>query len=539
MAGITVAVMFVPQGMAYALLAGLPPIYGLYTGIVPLFLYAFFGSSRHLSVGPVALVSLLVLSGLSEFAEPQSAEFVSLAITTALIAGSIQLILGGLRLGFLINFLSHPVIVGFTSAAALIIGFSQVKNLLGIDLGRSNKIHIVIQDAITHIQDIHWPTFIIGILGIALIAFLKKWNRKLPGALIAVVISTIVVYVFSLHKSGVSIVGDVPQGLPGFLMPDLSVDRIQQLFPLALTICLISFIESLAISKSIEAKEKNYRVEPNQELFALGITKIGGAFFQSFPTTGSFTRSAINHQSGAKTGISSIISALLIAMTLLLLTPLFYYLPKAILASIIVMAVTSLINFKEIKELWVYDRKDLLTLIATFLVTITIGVQEGVLTGVVLSLAFIIYQNSRPHVAVLGQLPDTHHYRNITNFPQAIQRDDVLIGRFDAQLYFGNASYFRDIFESFVQDKETSLRYFILDASGISDMDSSGVHILKDFVKYLRSKQIEFVIAGCIGPMRDLFVKTSLFELIHQDHFFLTVKDAMDQIKEDKLIKHT
>ena len=298
-AGLTVAIMLIPQGMAYALLAGLPPIYGLYAGIVPLLLYAFFGSSRQLSVGPVALVSLLVLAGVGQFAEPKSELFITLAITTALIAGIIQVILGAFRLGFLINFLSHPVIAGFTSAAAFIIGFSQLRNLLGIDISRSNKIHVIVSDAILHLQDVNYVTLGIAIGSIALMLVLKKIKKSMPYALIAVIIGTTIVWGFNLDSMGVATVGEVPRGLPGFTVPKLTFQQILDLLPLALTICLISFIESLAIAKTIESRHKNYKVSPNQELLALGFAKIGGAFFQAFPTTGSFTRSAINDEAGA------------------------------------------------------------------------------------------------------------------------------------------------------------------------------------------------------------------------------------------------
>ncbi len=531
LAGLTVAVMLVPQGMAYGLLAGMPPIYGLYAGIIPLLLYAFFGTSRQLSVGPTALVSLLVLTGVAEFAEPGTPLFISLAITTALMAGGIQILLGSFRLGFLINFLSHPVISGFTSAAAFIIGLSQLKNLFGVNISRSNRLHEVIGSLFQHIGEIHYPTLWIGLGGILFIYLIKKINRSIPGSLLAVVIGIFIVWQFQLDQQGVAIVGAIPAGLPSFSVPDLSLGTVRQMFPLALTICVISFIESLAIAKMIEIKHKSYRVLPNQELIALGITKIGGAFFQSFPTTGSFTRSAINDESGAKSGLSSVVAAVIISLTLLFLMPLFFYLPKAILGSIIVMAVTSLINFKEARALWFQDRKDFLTLIVTFLATLFLGIQIGIALGVVLSIAQIIYKTSRPHVAVLGKLPESSSYRNIDRFEEATQQDEVLVYRFDSQLFFGNAAPFREGIEDLVTRQGKELKVFVLDASSITNIDSSGIHELKDVMSFLKNREILLYLAGVRGPVRDTLQKYGLVDKIGSKNFFLDVHAAVEYFK--------
>ena len=528
LAGLTVAVMLVPQGMAYGLLAGLPPIYGLYASILPLMLYPFFGTSRQLSVGPVALVSLLILTGVGKFAEPGTELFISMAISTALIAGLVQVGLGIFRLGFLINFLSHPVISGFTSAAAVIIGISQIKNLLGIDIPRSNLLHEVIYNTYLHAGEINWPTLVLGLGGIAVIYGLRRINRALPGALIAVAFSILVVYFGGLHEKGVAIVAEVPRGLPAYEIPTLNAERFYQLFPLALTICLISFIESLAIAKTIEAKHKNYRVIPNQELLALGITKIGGAFFQSYPTTGSFTRSAINNDAGARTGISSIITAGLISLILLFFTPAFYYLPKAVLASVILVAVIGLVDYDEAIDLWKNDRKDFLSLIVTFVATLTLGIQNGVFFGIFLSLALIIYKNSRPHYAVLGRLPNTSAYRSVERFPEAIKEEGVMIMRFDSELYFGNATYFRENIEKLISDPKEPVKLFILDCSSIHDVDSTGVNAMEEVILMFETRNIEFFIAGAIGPMRDALHRHGLSAKIGPHNQFLKVQDALD-----------
>ncbi len=527
LAGFTVGIMLIPQGMAYGLLAGVPPIYGLYAGIAPLLLYAFFGSSRHLSVGPVALVSLLILAGVSKFAKPGSMEFIQLAVTTAFIAGVIQLMLGIFKLGFLINFLSHPVISGFTSAAAFIIGFSQLKFLLDIEISRTNRIQDILAQTAVHIHETNPITFAIGLGGIIFILLLRKWRPNVPGGLITVLLGTGIVWLFRLHEHGVDVVGDIPRGLPAFTMPKLSVEIVERLFPLAMTICIISFIESLAIAKTLEARHKTYRIDANQELLALGITKIGGAFFQAFPTTGSFTRSAINEAAGARTQMSSILGAAIVGLALLFLTPLFYYLPKALLASIVVTAVIGLVDYKEAIHLWKTDRRDFLTLMTTFLITMTFGIQSGVSSGVVLSIALLIYRSSRPHVAVLGRLPETRYFRNITRFEHAIQYPDKLILRFDAPLYFGNAEFFRETLEKLVIDKGSELRYVMLDSASINDIDSTGIITLREVLRFLRARNVLFVMTSVIGPVRDMLRETGLLEEMGPENIHLNVYEAI------------
>ena len=283
----------------------------------------------------------------------------------------------------------------------------------------------------------------------------------------------------------------------------------------------------MAIAKTIEARHRNYRVVANQELIALGLTKIGGAFFQSYPTTGSFSRSAINDEAGAKTGVSSIIAALMIALTLLFLTPLFFYLPQALLASVIVVAITGLIDYKEAILLWKTDKRDLLTLVVTFLATLTLGIQDGIFFGVLLSLAIMVYRNSVPHIAVLGRLPGSQRYRNVTRFEEAEQEKEVLIIRFDAQLYFGNSQYFRDTIESMVEEKGKELKLLILDASSIHDIDSSGMHALAEVMHFLEERQVELFITGVIGPVRDIFYRALIIDKIGKENQFLAIHDAI------------
>ncbi len=441
-AGLTVGVMLIPQGMAYSMLAGLPPIYGLYAATIPLILYAMFGTSRQLAVGPVAMVALLIATGVSELAVAGSQEYIVYAITLALMVGMIQLTMGVFRLGFLVNFLSHPVISGFTSAAALIIGLSQLKHLLGVEIPRSHFIHEIINNAFMQSDKIHIPTLVLGLSGIILILGLKKIKKSIPGSLFAVIFGIIAVSLFNLDSSGVAIVREVPEGFPSPSIPAYSIMSMKELLPIALTISLVGFMESIAVAKAIQSKHKNYEVDSNQELIGLGLANIGGAFFQSFPVTGGFSRTAVNDQAGARTGLASIISASLIILTLLFLTPLFYYLPKAILASVIMVAVVGLIDIKEAKHLWKTDRRDFTMMTVAFIATLTLGIEQGIALGVILSLAFIIYKSAYPHIAQLGMIKGTGEYMNIARFQDAIQREDVLIVRYDAQLFFANTAFF-------------------------------------------------------------------------------------------------
>ncbi len=527
LASLTVTIVLVPQAMAYALLAGLPPIYGLYASIVPLVLYALFGSSRQLSVGPVALVSLLVLAGLSEMAEPGTERYIGLAISVALLTGAIQIVLGLLKLGFLNRFLSHPVIAGFTSAAAFIICFSQLKHILGIEIARSSQIQQIVTSLVQNVDQSHGLSMMLGIGTIVFMLIMKKVKKSFPSALVVVVAGTLLVWGFQWHEQGVAIVGKVPKGLPAFIIPNINMQDMGMLLPLALTICLISFIESLAIAKTLEGRHNTYQVSANQELIALGITKVAGSFFQSYPTTGSFTRSAINDEAGARSGMSSILSALLVALVLLFLTPLFEFLPQAVLGGIIISAVIGLIDWNKAAKLWNLDRRDFISMIVTFIITLMVGVQEGVLTGIILSLSLILYRNSKPHIAILGQLPGSTYYRNVERFPDAVQNSEVLIMRFDAQLYFGNSDYFKQRIQQLVQQKGNALKLLVLDAASIHDIDSSGISTLKEVVKYVDSKGIDFYISGAIGPVRDLLFKSGIMDMMGSKTQFMYVHNAL------------
>lgn len=529
-AGITVAIMLVPQGMAYAILAGMPPVYGLYASIVPLLIYAIFGTSRQLAVGPVAMVSLLVVAGVGELATPGSDRFVHLAIMTALGVGLVQFLMGVFRMGFLVNFLSHPVLSGFTSAAALIIGASQIKNLLGLDLPRSKQVFEILLGTIQNASDISIFTALIGFSSILILILLKRWKKTFPSALVVVVIGTLVTALFGLNSNGVAIVGTVPIGLPSFEIPGLSSSDFTSLISIILVISLVSYMESIAVAKAI-ANKKGYKVDANQELIALGGANLGGAFFQSFPVTGGFSRTAVNEQAGANTTLASMITAVLIGLTVIFLTPLFYYLPNAVLAAIIMVAVAGLFDLKEMKHLWRTDKRDLAMLLVTFISTLVLGIEEGIAVGVVLSLILVVYSTTRPHSAELGRLGDSKNYRNINRYAEANVDDEILIYRYDSSLYFANVEHFEETLTDRMERHGNSLELVILDASAINTIDSTGIHALEEMINNVKEKGVKFFIAGAIGPVRDKLKKSGIQEAMGEENFFFDVDDAVSYYK--------
>jgi len=525
-AGLTVGIMLVPQGMAYALLAGMPPIYGLYAGLIPLVLYALLGSSRHLAIGPVAVSSILVAGGVSQLATPLTAEYINLVILAGLLIGIMEIALSLFKLGFLVNFLSHPVIAGFTSAAAIIIGISQLKYLLGFEIPNFPHSLDKLTYAFQHLDQFNWISFVLCLGTIFLIYALRFINRSLPGGLIVVILGVLISWFFNLEAKGLRIVGTVPSGLPSLQLPQFDWHTIEKLIPTVLTVTIIGVVESLSIAKVIGAKHQNYTILPNQELLALGVAKLGGAFTQAMPTSGSFTRSAINHDAGAKTTVASIVTAIVVALTLIFLTPLFYYLPMAVLAAIILLAVKSLFDIEEAIHLWHTHRPDFTMMFLTFLVTLAISIPIGILTGVLLSAGASLYRSSKPHIAILGNIPNTTHYRNIERFPNAQAQQGKLIMRFDDQLYFANASFFKDTVRRLLKEAGRKIQYFYLDATNIHDLDSSGLHALKEVYYYLKKRGIQLCICGATGPVRDLLFKSGLMEEMGTENHFVYIHTA-------------
>ncbi len=532
-AGLTVAVMLIPQGMAYAMLAGLPPIVGLYASVLPLLAYAFLGTSRQLAVGPVAMVSLLVATGVGGIAEPGSTEFVILAVILAGMVGAMQLAMGLLKMGSLVTLLSHPVISGFTSAAAIIIGLSQLKHLLGANIARAPRLHDLVINAVGALGETKPITLTIGVVSIVTLLALKRWNKRFPGALVVVGGATLATWAFDLHEAGVAIVGSVPAGFPAPSVPSFELSQLGGLLPTALAISLVGFMESISVAKAF-ARKNRYEVDANQELVALGTSNIIGFFFGAYPVTGGFSRTAVNAQAGAKTGLASAITAIVIAISLLFLTPLFYFLPKAVLAAIVMSAVFGLIDVQELRHLWKVKRSDAGLLLLTFVVTLFVGIEEGIVVGVIASLALFVRRSTKPHHAVLGRLPGTTAYRNLERFPEATPIDGIVIWRFDASFYFANASFFRDQVDRLLL-KADDVHALILDASGINDLDASAETMLHDIHQRLEAADVRLYLAGVKGPVRDVMKRGGLDVALGEGRMFHDVHGAAEAAQRDAL----
>ena len=537
-AGITVAVMLIPQGMAYAMIAGLPPVYGLYAAIFPQLIYAIMGSSRQLAVGPVAMDSLLVATTLNTMAIVDAQHYISLAIFLAFFMGVIQVFLGLIKFGFLVNFLSKPVINGFTSAAAIIIGLSQLNHMLGVEISQGNVLQALMQSIWEVRTEIHLLTLMITLGSIFLIFGIKRFSKKIPVALVVVILTTLLTSQLNWNEMGLSIVGTIPSGLPAFNFQWIAVEDIYPLFPMALTLSLIAFLEAISIAKAIEVKENKETVDPNQELIALGAANVFGSFFQSYPTTGGFSRTAVNHESGAQTGVAAIISAAVVGLTLVFFSSWFYYLPKPVLGAIILTAVINLVDLKYPYQLWSSHREEFFILLFTFLITLFMGIMEGVLLGTLASLSLMVYRSSQPHIAILGRIKGTKHYRNIHRFTEEVETfPGVLILRFDGQLFFGNHSYFKKQIVDLLGRKTKKIRYLVIDASPINYIDASASNTLNHWIQNLNKEGITVLWVNVIGPIRDLFFKNGMLKKIGKKNLFYSLDSAVKYIGGEKTPK--
>jgi SulP family sulfate permease len=535
-AGVTVAVLLIPQGMAYALIAGLPPIYGLYAALTPQIIYAFLGTSRQLAVGPVAMDSLLVAAGLGALSIVDSNQYIQMAILLALTIGAIQFLLGLLKMGFIVNFLSKPVISGFTSAAAIIICINQLKHILGISISQSSKIHIFTSALMQSETPINLHSLIIGIVSIILLILIKGWSSKIPSALVVVVIGICWVTFTHQIQPSVAIVGNIPDGLPNFSFPPLKWEIIKELIPISLTIALVAFMEAISISKSIQEKHKTYEINPNQELLALGASNMIGSFFQSYPTTGGFSRTAVNNEAGAKTGVAALISALIVAIILTFFTDWFYYLPKSVLGAIIIVAVIKLINYKYAIRLYKIRKDEFLVLLFTFIATLFIGITEGILFGIIFSFLLLVYRTSKPHYAFLGRIGSTNYFKNIKRFPdEVVLRDDLIILRFDAQLFFGNIHFFKKLVFDSLNKNPKKVKGFIINARSMNYIDSTAIEQLIDIIEKIQEKGIRVMLVGATGPTRDSVIKSKLINVVKKGNLFITSGDATDSF--DKVCK--
>lgn len=651
-AGITVALVLIPQSMAYAQLAGMPAYFGLYAAFLPVMIAAMWGSSSQLGTGPVAVVSLLTASSLAPFATAGSSEFIALAILLSLLVGAIQLSLGIFKLGIIVNFLSHPVIVGFTNAAAIIIALSQLNKMLGLQLGSSGRFII---DVVTMLGDVghaHLPTLLMGLVALAIMAVLRKKAPKAPGVLIAVALTTLVSWGIGFEKTanvkvsqvaeptlraqfadfmeadgrlkavsqkmletakelsvsekspeqattsavlrhqvdllrieqksleasrsqqlrtlrklrferqgevlqlagtagsgtdgvrwrlrrvsgdelhltgGGDVIGTIPEGLPSIKMPSINLDDIRALFTAALVISLVGFVEAISIAKALAAKSKQ-RIDPNQELVGQGLANLVGSFTQAFPSSGSFSRSAVNFNAGARTGMSSVFTGLIVMLALLFLTPLLYHLPQATLAAIIIMAVIGLINFSAVKHAWEASRHDGIAAIVTFIATFVFAphLDNGIIVGAGLAMALYLYRTMQPRVAILGRHPDGN-LRDLAVFPELPRSESVIALRFDGRLYFANVSYFEDaILEAVAANPK--VRYLLIVGDAMNEIDASGEEVIHHIVEHLRGSGIEIVFSGLKKQVRDVMQATGLDTVIGAGAFFPNEDAALNAI---------
>ncbi|KAH9603062.1 hypothetical protein KSS87_014864, partial [Heliosperma pusillum] len=493
-----------------------------------------------LAVGPVALTSLLVANVLSKIANPSDERYTELAITLALMVGVLECAMGLLRLGWIIRFISHAVISGFTTASAIVIALSQAKYFLGYDIVGSSKIIPLVESVISGISKFSWPPFFMGSMILAIMLTMKhlgKVNKYLrfvraAGPLTGVVLGTAIVKIF--HPSAITVVGEIPQGFPKFSVPK-AFDQFTSLIPTAFLITGVAILESVGIAKALAAKN-GYDLDSNQELFGLGVANIAGSFFSAYPTTGSFSRSAVNHESGAKTGFAGIITGIIIGCALLFLTPLFEEIPQCALAAIVISAVMGLVDYEEAIMLWRVDKKDFTLWIITFASTLLFGIEIGVLVGVGVSLAFVIHESANPRIAVLGRLPGTTIYRNTQQYPEAYTYNGIVVVRVDAPIYFANTSYIKDRLREYESNLDGIMRrgpeveqvhFVIIEMSPVTYIDSSAVQALKDLYHEYKSRGIQIVIAN---PNRDVLLtltKASLVDLIGKEWYFVRVHDAV------------
>jgi SulP family sulfate permease len=536
-AGITVALVLIPQSMAYAQLAGLPPYYGLYAAFLPVMIAAMFGSSRQLATGPVAVVSLLTASALiplvggpESMSEAQLiATYAPLAILMAFLVGLFQLFLGLFRLGVVVNFLSHPVIVGFTNAAAMVIGLSQLNQIFGVSKGRSESFVNDIWGVMVQIPDhTHLLTLLFGSAAILILWAFKKYLPSVPGVLVAVAGTTFLSWLIGFEKMGGEVVGTIPEGLT-FALPQFNYEMMLTLFPSAVVISLVGFMEAISIAKAMAAKTKD-RIDPNQELIGQGLGNIIGSFGQSYPTSGSFSRSAVNFGAGAKTGMSSVFTALVVMLTLLFLTPLLYHLPKAVLAAVIMMAVIGLINFKAVKHAWFANIHDGIASVITFVATLGFAphLDQGIIVGAGLSIVLYLYRTMHPRVAHLGRYDDGT-LRDLAIHPDLPTDEKIIVIRFDGSLYFANVSYFEDMVLAAVAAKPQA-KYMLIVSDGINELDASGEDVLHKVNARLRDNGITLIMSGLKRQVLQVMRHTGLFAIIGENNIFATEDMAIASI---------
>lgn len=538
-AGLTVALVLIPQSMAYANLAGLPAYFGLYIALMPVIVAALWGSSRQLGTGPVAVVSIMtattvagILGGTATENPELLGQYVALATFLALLVGMFQFLLGIFRLGMIVNFLSHPVVVGFTNAAALVIGLSQLSKIFGVSMPGSPSDHFLtvrIWGVLQQMGETHLPTLIMGLAAFAVMMLMKKYTPKLPGVLVAVAATTFISYLIGFEALGGKVVGQIPDGLPSIQMPGITLDQVGYLTTSAIIIALVGFMEAISIAKAMAAKTKDH-IDPNQELIGQGLANIAGSFTQAYPASGSFSRSAVNLNAGAKTGFSSVVTAIIVVITLLFLTPLLYDLPKAVLAAVIMMAVFGLINFKSVKHAWNANKHDGIASIVTFVATLGFAphIEQGILIGTGLAIVLYLYRTMSPRIAFLGRYKDGT-LRDIRVHTDLPVDEKVVAMRFDGSLYFANVSYFEDAILKAVADNKKA-KFILVVGDGINQLDASGEEVLHHLVTRLHDNGVQLVFSGLKRQILQIMERTNLLGHIGQQYIHATADQALEAI---------
>lgn len=529
-AGISVALVLIPQSMAYAQLAGLPAYFGLYISFMPVMVAALWGSSRQLATGPVAVVSIMMATALAPIATSPE-HYIALAMFMALLVGMFQMFLGIFKLGVAVNFLSHPVIVGFTNAAAIVIGLSQLPKLFGVSMPGAVTDPFMgrIWGVIEQLGDTHMLTLFMGLGAFAIMVGLKRFAPKLPGILIVVTATIIVSWLMDFEGRGGTVVGVIPEGLPKLEAPIFNLDLFITLFPSAIVIALVGFMEAISIAKAMAAQTKDH-VDPNQELIGQGLGNVVGSFTQAYPASGSFSRSAVNINAGAKTGFSSVVTAIIVVITLLFLTPLLYHLPNAVLAAVIMKAVFGLINFKAVIHAWNANKHDGIASVVTFVATLGFAphLDQGIMLGAGLAIGLYLYSTMSPRIAFLGRYQDgtLRDVRVHTDLPVD---EKVVAMRFDGSLYFANVSYFEEAILSAMADNPNA-KFILVVGDGINQLDASGEEVLDHMVTRLHDNGVQLVFSGLKRQIMQIMQRTHLLQHIGEQYIHATADQALEAI---------
>ena len=545
-AAVIVTIMLIPQSLAYALLAGLPPEVGLYASILPLVAYAVFGTSRALAVGPVAVVSLMTATVIGNIASPGSPEYLAAAITLAFLSGIFLLLMGVFRLGFLANFLSHPVIAGFITASGIIIAASQLKHILGIKASGENLLQLLVS-LYHNIASVNLITVAIGVGSTAFLFWVRKGLKPVlisaglgqrlaellakAGPVAAVAVTTLLAWGFDLGGKGVKLIGDVPQGLPPLTLPSFSIDLWSSLIGSAILISVIGFVESVSVAQTLAAR-KRQRIVPDQELIALGAANVSASFSGGYPVTGGFARSVVNFDAGAETPAAGAYTAAGLAIATLTLTPLLAYLPQATLAATIIVAVLSLVDFSVLKKAWTYNKADFVAVLATILVTLAFGVEAGVSSGVAVSILIHLYRSSRPHMAIVGQVPGTEHFRNVLRH-KVVTDKEILAVRVDESLYFANARNLEDHLYEMIAER-SELKHVILMCSAVNSIDMSALESLEAINLRLKDSGVQFHLTEVKGPVMDRLQNTDFLQHL-SGRVFLSQHQAFKELSKEPI----